>query len=137
MCGRTAFVIRTSPKKLISKTLWSWATELSSAAPAAPIPALLISTSSRPNRSITRPTVMLTDSSLVTSRSRNVTSSIGATLEVFRLVPTTSNPASTNTSAAAFPMPEEAPVTSAAGLAVVMVDSLLLLAYECNITVVI
>src|SRR6266568_5073499 len=28
MCGRTAFVIRTSPKKLISKTRWSWATEL-------------------------------------------------------------------------------------------------------------
>ena len=35
MCGRTAFVIRTRPKTLMSKTRWSWATELSSAAPAA------------------------------------------------------------------------------------------------------
>src|SRR5437899_5111366 len=41
MCGRTAFVMRTRPKKLMSKTRWSWATELSSAAPAAPVPAFV------------------------------------------------------------------------------------------------
>ena len=56
MCGRTAFVMRMRPKKLMSKTRWSWATELSSAAPAAPMPALLTRTSIRPNRSITRST---------------------------------------------------------------------------------
>src|SRR5579859_8109760 len=33
MWGRTALVMRTRPKKLTSKTRWSWATELSSAAP--------------------------------------------------------------------------------------------------------
>src|SRR5213596_2913679 len=59
MCGRTALVIRTRPKKLTSKTRWIWATELSSAAPAAPVPALLTRTSSRPNRSITRRTNVL------------------------------------------------------------------------------
>ena len=135
MCGRTAFVIRTSPKKLMSKTRWSWATELSSAAPAAPVPALLTRTSSRPNWSITRPTAVLTDSSLVMSRSRNVTPSSGATPDVFRLVPTTSNPATTRAAAAALPMPEDAPVTSATGLAaVVIVDSLRLLDDGRNIT---
>ena len=53
MCGRTALVIRITPKKLMSNTRWSCAMELSSAAPPAPTPALLTSTSIRPNRSIT------------------------------------------------------------------------------------
>src|SRR5205809_911822 len=39
MCGRTAFVMRMSAKTLMSKTRWPGATELSSAAPAAPVPA--------------------------------------------------------------------------------------------------
>src|SRR5437667_180723 len=133
MCGRTAFVIRTSPKKLMSKTRWSWATELSSAAPAAPVPALLTRTSSRPNRSITRRTTALTDSSLVTSRSRNVTPSRWATPDAFRLVPTTSKPASTSASDAAFPIPEDAPVTSATGLAVFIATPFLILDYDHNI----
>src|SRR5215217_8237952 len=123
MCGRTAFVMRMRPKKLMSKTRWSWATELSSAAPAAPVPALLIRTSSRPNRSITCRTSVLTDSSLVTSRSWNVTPSRSVRPDACRLVPTTSKPASTNARAAACPMPEDAPVTSATGRVVVIMAS--------------
>ena len=56
MCGKTAFVMRMTPKTLISNTSRAWATELSSAAPAEPIPALLTRTSIRPNRWITCPT---------------------------------------------------------------------------------
>ena len=48
MDGRTAFVMRMRPKTLVSKTRWSWATELSSAAPTAPVPALLTRTSAPP-----------------------------------------------------------------------------------------
>src|SRR5437588_6978084 len=121
MCGSTALVSRITPKKLMSKTRWVWATELSSAAPAAPVPALLTRTSSRPNRSITRRTTVLTDSSLVTSRSRSVTPLRWVAPDAVRLVPTTSKPASTSASEAAFPMPEDAPVTSATGLAAVIV----------------
>ncbi len=70
MCGRTALVMRMRPKTLTSNTPCAWTTEFSSAAPAEPIPALLTSTSSRPNRSITCWTTAATDSSLDTSRSR-------------------------------------------------------------------
>ena len=123
MCGNTAFVIRMRPKTLTSKTLLSWAMELSSAAPALPRPALLTRTSMRPNRSITCWTTVLTESSLVTSRSRNVTPSRGFSREVLRLVPITWNPAPTRASEAAFPIPEDAPVTSATGRVVVITDS--------------
>src|SRR5207248_5924168 len=59
-----------------------------------------------------------TDSLLVTSRSRSVTPSWWVVApEAFRLVPTTSKPASTSASAAASPIPEDAPVTSATGRA--------------------
>src|SRR4051812_37888712 len=91
MCGRTAFVMRMRPKTLTSNTFWVWASENSSAAP---IPALLTSTSSRPKRSSTRSTTLATDSSLVTSRSRYVTPLSGAVREVSRFVPTTVKPAS-------------------------------------------
>ena len=53
MCGRTALVIRITPKKFTSNTRWACSMELSSAAPPAPTPALLTSTSIRPNRPIT------------------------------------------------------------------------------------
>ena len=46
---------------------------------------------------------------------------------MLRLVPITSKPASTSASAAAFPMPEDAPVTSATGRVVVIMDSCLIL----------
>ena len=97
--------------------------EVSSAAPIEPMPALLTRTSIRPNRSITCWTAAVTESSLATSRSRNVTPSSGVTREVSRLVPTTSKPASTSASAASFPMPEDAPVTSATGRFVVIMHS--------------
>ena len=122
--------MRMTPKTLMLNSLWSCATELSSA-PAVPIPALLIKTSIRPNRSITCWTTVLADSSLATSRSRNITPSRGVTLEAFRLVPTTSKPASTSASAAAFPIPEDAPVTSATGRAVVIMTHAL--NYDHNI----
>ena len=91
-----------------------------------PIPALLTRTSIRPNRSITCWTTVATDSSLVTSRSRNVTPWGGVTREVSRLVPTTWKPGAASASAAACPMPEEAPVTSATGRVAVILDSLLI-----------
>ena len=77
----------------------------------------------RPNRPITCWTTVLADSSLVTSRSRNVTPSRGVTREVLRLVPITWKPAAASASAAALPMPEDAPVTSATGRVAVIRDS--------------
>ncbi|HYX60302.1 MAG TPA: hypothetical protein VE888_15020 [Streptosporangiaceae bacterium] len=79
------------------------------------MPALLTRTSIRPNRAITCPTTAAADSSLVTSRSRNVTPSRGVTREASRLVPATWKPTPASASVAACPMPEEAPVTSATG----------------------
>ena len=123
MCGRTALVMRMRPKTLTSKTPCAWATELSSAAPAVPAPALLARTSMRPDRPITCWTAVPAGSSPVTSRSRNVTPSRGVTREVLRLVPVTWKPAAASASAAASPMPEDAPVTSAAGRVAVIRDS--------------
>src|SRR3954452_4193733 len=124
MCGRTALVMRMRPKTFTSNTRCAWATETSSAAPSMPSPALLTRTSIRPNRSITCWTTLLTDSSLVTSRARNVTPPPGVLPDTFRLVPTTSNPASARASAVALPRPEDAPVTSATGRFDVITDSL-------------
>ena len=45
MCGRTSFTMRMTPKTLMSKTPWACATEVSSAAPIEPMPALLTRTS--------------------------------------------------------------------------------------------
>src|SRR3954454_12683648 len=115
MWGRTALVMRMRPKTLTSKTIWSWATELSSLAPDEPMPALLTRTSMRPNRSITCPTAVATESSLVTSRSTSVTPRPGVAREASRLGATTSNPASTSATAVALPMPDDAPVTRATG----------------------
>src|SRR6185312_9585861 len=123
ICGKTALVMRMRPKTLTSNTPCAWATEISSAAPLAPTPALLTKTSSRPKRAITCPTTLLTDSSLVTSRSSNVTPSPGATREVWRLVPITRKPASASASVAALPMPDDAPVTSATGRGAVITSS--------------
>ena len=53
--------------------------------------------------------------------------SSGAMPDVFRLVPITSKPAWASATAAALPMPEDAPVTSATGLADVIGDSLALI----------
>jgi hypothetical protein len=50
MYGRTALIIRIAPNTLMLKAFWSWVMELSSAAPVDPTPALLTSTSMRPNR---------------------------------------------------------------------------------------
>jgi hypothetical protein len=115
MCGRTALVIRMTPNTLMSKSFCVWAIEFSSLAPARPIPALLTSTSIRPNCAITASTAEATDSSRVTSRSMNVTPWLWSSPAVLRLVPTTWNPASIKARAANLPRPELAPVTSATG----------------------
>ena len=68
MCGTTARVIRTSPKKFVSKIDRACSIELSSAPPGAtPKPALFTSRSMRPSSRITSPTAASTDASLVTS----------------------------------------------------------------------
>ena len=82
--------MRMTPKTLMSNRRCACAAELSSAAPAEPMPALLTRTSIRPNRSITSATAAVTEASLVTSRSRKVTPLRGVTCAVSRLVPTTS-----------------------------------------------
>src|SRR4051794_21359552 len=123
MCGRTSLTKRMTPKTLMSKTPWACSTEVSSAAPIEPMPALLTRTSIRPNRSITCWTTAVTDLSLTTSRSKNVTPRSGATREVSRPVPATSKPAATSASAVCLPMPEEAPVTRATGRFVVIMHS--------------
>ena len=68
MWGTTARVIRTSPKKFVSKIDRACSIELSSApAGATPKPALFTSRSMRPSSRITSPTAASTDASLVTS----------------------------------------------------------------------
>ena len=91
------------------------AAEFSSAAPAEPIPALLTSTSIRPCCAITTPTAAATESSFVTSRSRNVTPFGAVSPVVLRPVPITVKPACASAAAVAVPMPAVAPVTSATG----------------------
>src|SRR5215217_9190670 len=113
MWGRTALVMRMRPKTLTSKTIRSWATELSSLAPDEPMPALLTRTSMRPDRSSTSRTAPATDASSVTSSGRNTTPSRSCPIAALRLVPYTVNPAPSSARAAASPIPPDAPVTSA------------------------
>src|SRR6266540_1339034 len=124
MCGRTAFVMRMTPRTLMFRMLWAWVTEFSSTAPAEPMPALLTRTSMRPNRSITSSTAAVAESSLATSRSRYVTPGGGVSSEVLRPVPITSKPAATKARAVSLPIPDEAPVTSATGRVVAITNSL-------------
>src|SRR5512133_2147076 len=113
MWGRTALVMRMRPKTLTSKTIRSWATELSSLAPDEPMPALLTRTSMRPDRSSTSRTARATDTSSVTSSGRNTTPPRVSPAAALRLVPYTVNPAPSSARAAASPIPADAPVTSA------------------------
>ena len=76
-----------------------------------------------PDRPITCRATAPAGSSPVTSRPGNVTPSRGVTREVLRLVPATWKPAAASASAAASPMPEDTPVTSAAGRVAVSRDS--------------
>src|SRR5215218_10290858 len=112
MWGRTALVMRMRPKTLTSKTIRSWATELSSLAPDEPMPALLTRTSMRPDRSSTSRTAPATDTSSVTSSGRNTTPPRVFPAAALRLVPYTVNPAPSSARAAASPIPADPPVTS-------------------------
>src|SRR5215218_8405471 len=113
MWGRAALVMRMRPNTLTSKTIRSWAMELSALAPDEPMPALLTSTSMRPDRSSTSRTAPATDASSVTSSGRNTTPPRISPAAALRLVPYTVNPAPSSARAAASPMPADAPVTSA------------------------
>src|SRR3954447_22854715 len=115
ICGSTARVIRIEPKTLVSNSARACSIELSSAAPAMPTPALLTSTSIRPDRSSTSRNTPATDSSSVTSSGRNTTPPRFSPAAALRLVPYTVNPAATSACAAASPIPADAPVTSATG----------------------
>src|SRR5215211_2263327 len=115
MWGSTARIIRIEPKTLVSNSARVCSIELSSAAPAMPRPALLTSTSMRPDRSSSSRTTPATDPSSVTSSGRNTTPPRFSPAAAFRLVPYTVNPAPTSARAAASPIPTDAPVTSATG----------------------
>ncbi|MNV78045.1 hypothetical protein D3C71_1715140 [compost metagenome] len=85
--GTTARTMRTMPKKLVSKIIWAWASELSSAAAGAtPNPALLISRSMWPSRCTSVRTAASTDASLVTS-SASIPNGSPSALPPRRLVP--------------------------------------------------
>ena len=111
--GRTALVMRMRPKTLMLNSLWSCARELGGTGGADAGVVDQDVDLPEPPRSPAgprcRPTPRWPRQDRGTSHRREVT------LEVFRLVPTTSKPASTSASAAAFPIPEDAPVTSATG----------------------
>src|SRR5436309_216860 len=82
----------------------------------------------RPNRSITCWMTAVTEASSETSRSRSVTPLGGPGMRAtLRPVPITSNPASASALAAALPIPEVAPVTSATGVVVIVFSSSVLL----------
>src|SRR4051794_35662276 len=109
MWGSTARVIRIEPKRLVSNKARACSTELSSAAPETPTPALLTSTSMRPDRCSTSRTAPATESSSVTSSGRNTTPPCCSPGAALRLVPYTVNPAPTSALAAASPIPAQAP----------------------------
>src|SRR5215217_4758777 len=113
MWGSTARVIRIEPKTLVSNSARACSIELSSAAPAMPKPALLTSTSMRPDRSSSSRTAAATEASSVTSSGRNTTPPRVSPAAALRLVPYTVNPAPSSARAAASPIPPDAPVTSA------------------------
>src|SRR4051795_13678797 len=120
ICGSTARVIRIEPKTFVSNRARVCSIELSSAAPAMPRPALLTSTSMRPERPSTSRTPLATDTSSVTSSGRNVTASRSSPATALLLVPHPVDPASTSCPAAPlFPptRPAARPVHGDPGLA--------------------
>ena len=87
MCGTTARVIRTIPKKFVSKIERACSIELSSAPAGATLkPALFTRRSMRPSDRITSLTAASTDSSLVTSRG-SISNGCSSRLAARRLVP--------------------------------------------------
>ncbi|CAB3744201.1 hypothetical protein LMG27174_07119 [Paraburkholderia rhynchosiae] len=89
ICGTTDRIIRTMPKKLVSKIAWACTIELSSApAGATPKPALLTSRSMRPSNWISCWTKASTDASWVTS-SGSISNARWPTRPSRRLVPYT------------------------------------------------
>src|SRR5215211_4848412 len=113
MWGRTALVMRMRPKTLTSKTIRSWATELSSLAPDEPMPALFTRTSMRPDRSNTSRTAPATDNIVgdVERQEHHADPRLPRSRPAARPVDGKS-PAS-SARAAASPIPPDAPVTSA------------------------
>ena len=68
MIGRTALVVRITPKRFTSNNAWAWFIENSSAPASRPVPALLTRTSILPVVSSTLSTAVFTDVSSVTSQ---------------------------------------------------------------------
>src|SRR5262249_19711381 len=96
------------------------AAEDSSAPPSNPIPALLTRRSIRPARASISSTALCTDSSSVTSHTSMATPS-GVSGMGLRLVPNTLYPARRNACAVTNPIPEEAPVTRATPLSILLI----------------
>ena len=116
MWGRTARSVRRVPKKLVSNCSLAAAMETSSTLPKTPKPALHTSASRRGTALRTWATPLRTESSSQTSMATQRTSGAPAgSCSGRRLVPKTSKPRSRSSSAAAAPMPDEAPVTRTAG----------------------
>ena len=109
--GSTARVTRTMPQKLTSSWRWASSTDVNSAAPEMPNPALLSSMSMRPSAARTAWTAAATDASSVTSA---VTWRTDAQpLFSCRENSYTVQPCAARYAAAAAPMPELPPVTIA------------------------
>ena len=68
MIGRTALVVRITPKRFTSNNAWAWFIEDSSAPASRPVPALFTRTSILPVVSSTLSTAIFTDASSVTSQ---------------------------------------------------------------------
>src|SRR6185437_11622123 len=126
-CGSCAFIIRTAwcahryePVRLVATIDCQPAGVSSSTAPGgAPVPALLTSRSTRPNRSRTAANSLSTDSASPTSAATGSTVSGGASFTVSssgadrRPAATTCQPLSASVTVISRPSPEPAPVTTA------------------------
>ncbi len=118
--GTAARRPRIVPRRFTAKTRSTTSMACDSSGPAVPIPALSTRPSTAPKRSIARATIAALPSSVLTSAANDSASSprspTQASRSSSRSTPSTDQPSACSLVIAARPMPEAAPVTTAAGI---------------------
>ena len=126
-CGSAARVTLTGPNRVVSICERNASGVISSKNPAWKLPALLTSTSSRPNRSTAAATAAFAAAGSVTSRATarrsSCSPSASAMLSARRAVATTACPAASAALARSTPRPRPAPVMSHTCLSVMKIAS--------------
>src|SRR5262245_33203776 len=110
MPGSTAWIKRSTPRRLVSNNACAWLMLVSSTAPTKLTPALLTRTSIRPARLRTSSMQALTEASSRTSSGRSSAPASGHVVAAARTPPKTRWPWAANSSAVTRPIPDDAPV---------------------------